>query len=344
MALGSHAASAPRPGVVRIGARLFPWATRGPGGGRGQRPALLLAFADGTARSPMVMRPVGTRHSMDGGPDRDPRETRRGTSPCLQSPGAARGRSLARARRVNAACERYEAAWRQDGGPASRTNWPGDRNATRPSCWPSCSRSRWSCVGGRASARRPRIISPGSRARRRRSRRPSAPGRGTRRAPRLDPIPPPPRRRGRRRDRGRGGDVAARVGPPRPGLRRLRAAGGDRPGRHGRRLQGPPAEPQPHRRPQDDPGRAARLAGRDGSGSASRPRRRPTSTTRTSCRSTRSASERRPLLHHEAGSTAAAWRGTSPAWSTTRRRPRGCWRRWPARSTTPTSAASCTAT
>ena len=40
-------------------------------------------------------------------------------------------------------------------------------------------------------------------------------------------------------------------------LRRLRAARGDRPRRHGRRLPGPAGQPQPRRRPEDDPGRAA---------------------------------------------------------------------------------------
>ena len=49
-----------------------------------------------------------------------------------------------------------------------------------------------------------------------------------------------------------------------PLLRRLRAAGGDRPRRHGRGLQGPAGEPEPRRRPEDDPGRAV-----------GRPRRRP---------------------------------------------------------------------
>ena len=77
---------------------------------------------------------------------------------------------------------------------------------------------------------------------------------------------------------------ARRPAGPTPGngalLRRLRAAGGDRPRRHGRRLQGPAGQPQPRRRPQDDPGRPAGLAGRRRSGSAPRPRRRPTSTTR----------------------------------------------------------------
>ena len=44
-------------------------------------------------------------------------------------------------------------------------------------------------------------------------------------------------------------------------LRRLRAAGGDRPRRHGRRLQGPAGEPEPHRGPEDDPRRPAGVAG-----------------------------------------------------------------------------------
>ena len=64
----------------------------------------------------------------------------------------------------------------------------------------------------------------------------------------------------------RGGGHAHRHGAP---LRRLRAAGGDRPRRHGGRLPRPPAEPQPPGRPEDDPGRPARLGGRGPSGSAS---------------------------------------------------------------------------
>ena len=72
----------------------------------------------------------------------------------------------------------------------------------------------------------------------------------------------------------------------------LRAARGDRPGRHGRRLQGPAGQPEPAGRPQDDPRRPARRATTTSSGSATRPRRSPTSTIRTSCRSTRSASTR----------------------------------------------------
>ena len=68
-------------------------------------------------------------------------------------------------------------------------------------------------------------------------------------------------------------------------------------------------------------------------------------TTRTSCRSTRSASttgsttSRMKLI--EGGSLAQKLAGLR--WATRRRRP-GCWRRWRGRSTTPTSAASCTAT
>ena len=65
---------------------------------------------------------------------------------------------------------------------------------------------------------------------------------------------------------------------------------GDRPRRHGRRLPGPAGQPQPPRRPQDDPRRRRWPARTTCGGSRSRPRRSPSSTTRTSCRSTRSAS------------------------------------------------------
>ena len=51
-------------------------------------------------------------------------------------------------------------------------------------------------------------------------------------------------------------------------------------------------EPQPHRGPEDDPGRAVGRRSRRASGSMRRPRRPPTSTIRASCRSTRSASTR----------------------------------------------------
>ena len=56
------------------------------------------------------------------------------------------------------------------------------------------------------------------------------------------------------------GAMNSRSGPsPSCALRRLRAAGRDRPRRHGRRLPGPAAQPEPARRPEDDPGRPARL-------------------------------------------------------------------------------------
>ncbi len=62
-----------------------------------------------------------------------------------------------------------------------------------------------------------------------------------------------------------------------PLFRRLRTAGGDRPRRHGRRLQGPANQPEPDRRPEDDPGGPARFRGRGaalppGSGSGRQPR------------------------------------------------------------------------
>ena len=74
------------------------------------------------------------------------------------------------------------------------------------------------------------------------------------------------------------------------GRRRLRVARRDRPRRHGRRLPGPAAVGQPGRRPEDDPGRPPGRRRPTSAGSGPRPRPPPTSTTRTSCPSTRSAS------------------------------------------------------
>ncbi len=96
------------------------------------------------------------------------------------------------------------------------------------------------------------------------------------------------------------GDVvmspSAASGPTRsahhPLLRRLRAAGRDRPRRHGRRLQGAAGQPQPHRRPEDDPRGHAGDPDRRRRASAPRPSQPPRSTIRTSCRSTRWASTR----------------------------------------------------
>ena len=116
--------------------------------------------------------------------------------------------------------------------------------------------------------------------------------------------------------------------------------------RHGRRLPGPAQQPQPPRRPQDDPGRPPAPTPRTCSVSSTRPRPaaqlRPP---RTSCRSTRSASTTASLLLPWSSSTAAAWR---PASATSRlppargRRPGASARR--GRRTTPTSRASSTAT
>ena len=81
------------------------------------------------------------------------------------------------------------------------------------------------------------------------------------------------------------------------------------------------------------------------SGSAPRPRRPPTSTTRTSCRSTRSAST---TGQHYFSMKLIDGGSLAPSCAGLRKRPAarrpGWWRRWRGRSITPTSAASCTAT
>ena len=90
-----------------------------------------------------------------------------------------------------------------------------------------------------------------------------------------------------------GADANGHTGAPDSSLlRRLRAPGRDRPGWDGHRLQGPAGAPEPAGRAQDDPRRQLRLPPRHPSGSAPRPRRRPTSIIPTSCRSTRWASTR----------------------------------------------------
>ena len=122
-------------------------------------------------------------------------------------------------------------------------------------------------------------------------------GRGHRPRPGRDPAPrhvTGPRGRDGRFPRAGGPGERRCDGPGQgdehPLLRRLRAAEGPGPRRHGGRLQGQAAQPQPPGRPQDDPRRALGRATTKSAGSATRPRRSPTWTTRRSCRSTRSAS------------------------------------------------------
>ena len=129
------------------------------------------------------------------------------------------------------------------------------------------------------------------------------------RAPGAGPLEPPDRHRtrsrtGRRRVTTCPRPTTARrtaTVPPwcrRPGLaargagpllRRLRDPPRPRPRRHGGRLQGAAAEPEPVRGAEDARARGPGPATTTCGGSATRPRPSPRSTTRTSCRSTRSA-------------------------------------------------------
>ena len=115
-----------------------------------------------------------------------------------------------------------------------------------------------------------------------------------------------------RRRTARLGGLAAGRRPP--GDPRLRGGGRARPRRHGRRLPGPAPAAQPRRRPEDDPGRALRRPGRSWRGSGARPRRWPACGTRTSCRSTTSATyDGRPYFTMEfveGGSLAEQLAGT----------------------------------
>ena len=130
-------------------------------------------------------------------------------------------------------------------------------------------------------------------------------------------------------------------------LRRLRAAPGAGPRRHGRRLQGPAAQPQPPGRPEDDPRRPSSPRDDERPPVPERGRgRRPASTTRTSCRSTRSAST--TASHYfsmkliEGGSLDRAARRLRAPTPEAAARLVADGRR--GRCTTPTSAASSTAT
>ena len=100
---------------------------------------------------------------------------------------------------------------------------------------------------------------------------------------------------------------------PHPLLRRLRDRPRAGPRRHGRRLPGQAGEPQPARGAQDDPRRPARRRHRRQAASTPRPRRRPTSIIRGSCRSSRSASTRGSITSPWASSRARASRSAWPA-------------------------------
>ena len=115
-------------------------------------------------------------------------------------------------------------------------------------------------------------------------------------------VPGPAGRRSRRRYR-----------PARPGGRRpapdpgLRGRGGARPRRHGRRFPGPAPAPQPRRRAEDAPGRPVCRARTSGSGSGGRRRRWRGCGTRTSCRSTTSATRTAGRTSPWSMSRGAAW-------------------------------------
>ena len=183
----------------------------------------------------------------------------------------------------------------------------------------------------------------------------AAPPRPGRRAGGVLRRPRPDRPAGRRRGptpAGRDADAPALAAPAAPTagrgplLRRLRAARGDRPRRHGRRLPGPAGQPQPRRRPEDDPGRPARRRRPTCSGSAPRPRRSANLDHPQHRADLRGRRARRPaLLQHEAGRRAAAWPSSSADCRATPRAAAAAGgRRSPGPSITPTSAASCTAT
>ena len=140
------------------------------------------------------------------------------------------------------------------------------------------------------------------------------------------------------------GERSAAAVAPVPDPARLRNPRGNRPRRHGRGLQGPAPRPQPPRRPQDDPGRGARRRG--GSGPLPRRgrgrRRLAAPPHRADLRDRRPG--RPPLFlagirgrrqpGPEAGRDAAAAAPGRGSWS----------RRWRGPCTSPTSAASSTAT
>ena len=131
--------------------------------------------------------------------------------------------SLARARLVNAACERHEAAWRA--GRRPRIEEELDRVTARERPELLAELLALEVELRRSQGERPKFEEylarfPGQEAAIAAAF--GAPGEGERGGHR-DPIRSRRHRGGGAdaRDRGRGGDVAARIGPPRPGLRRL---------------------------------------------------------------------------------------------------------------------------
>ena len=110
----------------------------------------------------------------------------------------------------------------------------------------------------------------------------------------VDELPPPPSTRSVAMDW---------ATPARPaGDRRVRRWRAGRPRRHGRRLQGPAAEPEPAGRPEDDPGRRR----------TSTPTRRPSLPGRGRGRRPAAAPEHRPGLRGRRAATAAR----TCSWST----------------------------
>ena len=141
---------------------------------------------------------------------------------------------------------------------------------------------------------------------------------GRRRGPRTRPDDRD--RRGRRPRRSQRGPDPRH---PCPLLRRLRDPGGARPRRHGRRLQGPADQPQPPGRAQDDPGAAAGLRGRAPPVPQRGRGRRQARPSRTSCRSTRSASTRASATSRMKLIDGGSLAGSLPATATTPGPPRG---------------------
>ena len=169
--------------------------------------------------------------------------------------------------RINPVCDRFEAAWRSGGRPRLEDFLPQVGGGG-----PALVAARVAGAGAglprppRREAHRggiPAALSRTRRPYRRRLRRLlDEPGAGAALACR--------RRNGLSERIVRGGAGGRCAAPP-----RLRDPGRAGPRRHGRRLQGPAARTQPHRRPQDDPGRRPRRRRRSWHASASRRRPSP---------------------------------------------------------------------